>query len=64
MLNLIRADIYKLLKSTSFRVCGVLFLLLHPLLSVAGHACPATLYLKIPAPTESPVSALQLPTWY
>lgn len=28
MLNLIRADIYKLLKSTSFRVCGVLFLLL------------------------------------
>ena len=43
---------------------GVLFLLLHPLLSVAGHACPATLYLKIPAPTESPVSALQLPTWY
>lgn len=28
MLNLIRADIYKLLKSTSFRVCGVFFLLL------------------------------------
>ena len=28
MLNLIRADVYKLLKSTSFRVCGVLFLLL------------------------------------
>ena len=25
MLNLIRADVYKLLKSTSFRVCGVLF---------------------------------------
>lgn len=28
MLNLIRTDIYKLLKSTSFRVCGVLLLLL------------------------------------
>ena len=28
MLNLIRADVYKLLKSTSFRVCGVLFLLM------------------------------------
>lgn len=28
MLNLIQADVYKLLKSASFRVCGVLFLLL------------------------------------
>lgn len=28
MLNLIRTDMYKLFKSTSFRVCGVLFLIL------------------------------------